>query len=95
MQSLELLHNFTTTTFVTLSDNLVIRDFYRMSAVKIGLQCDYIMRTVLAVSALHLAYHRPETREHYRSLAMTHHQIASRQASMPCKTLPLNHPTIY
>ncbi|KAL2274192.1 hypothetical protein FJTKL_03594 [Diaporthe vaccinii] len=80
MQSLELLHNFTTRTFATLSDSIMIRDFYRVSAVQLGLQCDYIMRAVLAVSALHLAYHRPEMRDHYRSLAMVHHKVASRDA---------------
>lgn len=81
MQALELLHNFTTRTFATLSDSTIIRDFYRQSAVQLGLRCDYIMRAVLAVSSLHLAYHRPEMRDHYRSLAMTHHQVASREAS--------------
>lgn len=81
MQSLELLHNFTTRTFATMSDSIIIRDFYRQSAVQLGLRCDYIMRTVLAISALHLAYHRPEMRDHYHSLAMTHHQVASRDAS--------------
>lgn len=86
MQSLELLHNFTTRTFATLSDSIMIRDFYRVSAVQLGLQCDYIMRAVLAVSALHLAYHRPEMRDHYRSLAMVHHQVASRDASKPSNT---------
>lgn len=82
METLELLHNFTTMTFATLSDSVIIRDFYRVSAVQLGLSCDYIMRAVLAVSALHLAYHRPERREHYHSLAMMHHQVASRDASM-------------
>lgn len=81
MQNLELLHNFTTRTFATLSDSNIIRDFYRVSAVQLGLRCDYIMRTLLAISALHLAYHRPDMRDHYRSLAMTHHQIATRDAS--------------
>lgn len=81
MQALELLHNFTTRTFATLPDSIIIQDFYRQSAVQLGLRCDYIMRAVLAVSALHLAYHRPEMRDHYRALAMTHHQVASREAS--------------
>lgn len=89
MQSLELLHSFTTRTYATLSDSIIIRDFYRQSAVQLGLQCDYIMRTVLAVSASHLAFHRPEMRDHYRSLAMTHHQIASRDASKAFNPLPL------
>jgi hypothetical protein len=81
MANMELMHNFTTRTFTTLSDNLVIRDFYRMTTVQIGLKCDYIMRALLAVSALHLAYHRPDMRIHYQTLAASHHQLATKEAS--------------
>lgn len=79
--TLELLHNFATRTFVTLSDNATIRDFYRLNTVQLGFKCEYIMRSVLALSALHLAYHRADMRDHYQSLAMFHHQLASREAS--------------
>ncbi|KAI0024850.1 hypothetical protein F4780DRAFT_479953 [Xylariomycetidae sp. FL0641] len=78
MQDLELIHNFTTSTFSTMSESLVIRDFYRISLVQIGFACDYIMRALLAVSALQLAHYRPHMRDYYQSLAMTHHQKASR-----------------
>ncbi|ETS77969.1 hypothetical protein PFICI_10031 [Pestalotiopsis fici W106-1] len=80
MSSLELLHNFTTRTYVTLSESLILRDFYRFSAVQRGLQCEYIMRTLLAISALHLAHHNVERRDHYQSLGMAQHQIATRDA---------------
>ncbi|KAI1850820.1 hypothetical protein JX265_013300 [Neoarthrinium moseri] len=80
VSSLELLHNFTTRTFATLSESLILRDFYRITAVQLGLQCEYVMRTLLAVSALHLAYHRPDMRDHYQSLGMAHHQVATRDA---------------
>ncbi|KAI1333783.1 hypothetical protein F5Y15DRAFT_403972 [Xylariaceae sp. FL0016] len=78
MADLELMHNYTTSTFTTLSENSVLRDFYRVTAVQLGLNCDYIMRTILAVSALHLAHYRPQMRDYYQSIAMNHHQIASR-----------------
>ena len=64
----------------------MIRDFYRLSAVQLGLQCGYIMRALLSVSALHLAYHRPDKRSHYHSLAMMHHQVAGRDASKISET---------
>ncbi|KAJ2998991.1 hypothetical protein NUW58_g138 [Xylaria curta] len=80
LDHLELLHNYTTSTYATLSESPVIRDFYRITAVQIGLECDYVMRALLAVSSLQLAYYRPHMREHYRSAAMHHHQIASRIA---------------
>ena len=81
MSSLELLHNFTTRTFATLSESLILRDFYRFSAVQRGLQCEYIMRTLLAISALHLAHHNVEMRDYYQSLGMAHHRVATRDAS--------------
>lgn len=77
---LELLHNYTTSTYATLSESPIIRDFYRITVVQVGLECDYVMRSLLAVSSLQLAYYRPHMREHYRSMAVHHHEIASRIA---------------
>ncbi|KAK8137300.1 Sterol uptake control protein 2 [Apiospora sp. TS-2023a] len=80
IQDLELLHNFTTRTCATLSDSVILVDFYRTSAVQYGLREEYIMRTLLSISASHLAYHRHERRHHYQALAMSHHQIAAKTA---------------
>ncbi|KAI0975222.1 hypothetical protein F4678DRAFT_419660 [Xylaria arbuscula] len=80
MDELELLHNYATSTYATLSESPVVRDFYRINVVQIGLECDYVMRSLLAVSSLQLAYYRPHMREHYRSTAVYHHEIASRIA---------------
>ncbi|KAK3345949.1 hypothetical protein B0T25DRAFT_592322 [Lasiosphaeria hispida] len=55
--------------------------FWRETVVSIGLQCPYIMRTILAISALHLAYHRPALRSHYTTHALLLHQTASRAAT--------------
>ncbi|KAK4161116.1 hypothetical protein QBC43DRAFT_303174 [Cladorrhinum sp. PSN259] len=82
MTDLELLHNYTTTTYLTLSESPVIREFYRNTVVQVGLDCDYIMRGVLALSSLHLAHHREHMRDHYLAAAITHHRAAS-QASIP------------
>ncbi|KAI3324745.1 hypothetical protein HD806DRAFT_493488 [Xylariaceae sp. AK1471] len=82
MSDLELLHNYTTMTCSTLSESHVIREFYKVSVVQVGLSHEYIMRAILAVSSLHLAHHRPEMREHYQSVAILHHQAAS-QMAMP------------
>lgn len=78
MADLELLHNYSTTTYATLTTWVTIREFYRTTIVQLDFQHDYIMRTVLAISALHIAHYRPSMRDHYLSLAATHHQIASR-----------------
>ncbi|RYP75434.1 hypothetical protein DL769_003828 [Monosporascus sp. CRB-8-3] len=80
LADLELLHNFTTVTYATLSENPLLREFYRSTSVQLGLGCGYIMRVVLAVSGLHLAHYRPLKRDYYQALAITHHRIASRDA---------------
>ncbi|KAH6643428.1 hypothetical protein BKA67DRAFT_596175 [Truncatella angustata] len=80
MRDLELLHNYSTSTYRTLSEDLAMREFYRVSVVQVGLGCDYIMRALLAISSLHLALHRPHLKSHYQSMAMTQHQLASRVA---------------
>ncbi|RYP13399.1 hypothetical protein DL767_010757 [Monosporascus sp. MG133] len=80
LADLELLHNFTTMTYATLSESPILREFYRTTSVQLGLGCSYIMRVVLAVSGLHLAHYRPQKRDYYQALAITHHRIASRDA---------------
>ncbi|KXJ94377.1 hypothetical protein Micbo1qcDRAFT_220949 [Microdochium bolleyi] len=80
MADLELLHHYSTSTYATLTDSLTLRDFYRFTHVELGLRCEYMMRAVLALAALHLAHYRPNMRSHYLALATEHHQIASRDA---------------
>ncbi|KAK0611317.1 hypothetical protein B0T14DRAFT_439054 [Immersiella caudata] len=77
---LELLHNFTTQTYSTLTADPSLSNFWRVNVVEIGLQCDYIMRSVLAISALHLAYHRPSRRDFYTAQGILLHQRAARSA---------------
>jgi hypothetical protein len=77
---LELLHNFTTKTYTTLTADSSVWEFWRDDVVQLGLTCDYIMRAVLAVSALHLAYHRPDRRDFYVEEGIILHQKAARSA---------------
>ncbi|KAK3303031.1 uncharacterized protein B0T15DRAFT_261738 [Chaetomium strumarium] len=77
---LELLHNFTTKTYSTLTADASLWEFWRDDVVQLGLTCDYIMRAVLAVSALHLAYHRPDRRNFYTESGILLHQKAARSA---------------
>ncbi|GKT46697.1 uncharacterized protein ColSpa_06878 [Colletotrichum spaethianum] len=77
---LELMHNFTTFAFNTLSTDPVVRQMWKVPVVKLALECDYVMRALLSVSALHLAHNRPERRDFFISRALTYHQMASRTA---------------
>ncbi|KAL2023299.1 hypothetical protein VTK56DRAFT_3037 [Thermocarpiscus australiensis] len=79
---LELLHNFTTNTYSTLTADGSLWTFWRDDVVQLGVRSDhdYIMRAVLAISALHLAYHRPDRRDFYTAQGILLHQRASRSA---------------
>ncbi|KAF3013563.1 hypothetical protein E8E14_010796 [Neopestalotiopsis sp. 37M] len=81
MADLELLHHYTTYTYSTLvPDHIILRDYYRVNLVQMGFKHEYLMRTLLAISALHLAHHRKQSFDHYLSLATTHHEAAARTA---------------
>ncbi|AEO67492.1 uncharacterized protein THITE_2078336 [Thermothielavioides terrestris NRRL 8126] len=67
-------------THTTLAADSTLWEFWRDDVVQMGLACDYIMRAVLAVSALHLAYHRPDRRDFYTESGILLHQKAARSA---------------
>ncbi|KAF2144890.1 uncharacterized protein K452DRAFT_356248 [Aplosporella prunicola CBS 121167] len=78
MTDLQLLHNYTTSTCMTISTEPDLQNFYRVEAPRIAFANDFVMRTILAVSALHLARFNPTKRDYYISLAMGQHKIALR-----------------
>lgn len=88
---LELLNNFTSSTYNTLSNDPSIRNIWKSAIVRKALNCDFVMRALLAVSATHIAQHRPSQRHHYLSHAMAYHDLASRTAiSLIGQLLPEN-----
>lgn len=80
LHDLELLHNFCTFTYTTLSNDGALRNFWKYTVVRLGVSCDYVMRAILAVSALHMALHQPIRKDFLINHAITYHQIASRTA---------------
>lgn len=81
MPALELMHHYTTSTHATLSSDPDVRSLWRGPVVTLALACPYLMRSLLALSALHLAYHRPDERDRYVRVAMEYHQLAVQQAA--------------
>lgn len=81
MTELELLHNYSTSTSYTLSRHPVLQSVWRIIVPQIGFSSIYVMRAILALSALHLAYHRPTQKEFYISQALLHHETALRIAN--------------
>jgi hypothetical protein len=80
MMDLELMHNFTTYTCTTLASDPAVRQFMRTTAVHMAANCEYVMRSILAVSALHLSRFRPSSKKTYLERAMQHHQAATSTA---------------
>lgn len=77
---LELMHHYTTHTCSTLSSSPALSNFWKVSVPRLALGHEYLMRAVLAVSALHMSHHRPSQRNLYVSAALDYHQAASRAA---------------
>ncbi|KAL3425534.1 C6 zinc finger protein [Phlyctema vagabunda] len=76
LTDLELLHNFTTQTFSTLAFDPLLRNLWRINVPQLAFNYGFVMRGILAVSALHLAYYKPSKREYYLAQAMRQHQTA-------------------
>lgn len=81
MLDLELFHNFSTSTALSLSCDPILKNLWRIKVPQIGLSHGFVMRGILALSAMHLAHFRPERRDFYVSHAALQHQLALREAA--------------
>lgn len=81
MTELELLHNYSTSTAYTLSRHPVVQSVWRVIVPQIGFSSTYVMRAILALSALHLAYYRPTQKDFYIGQALLLHDTALRMAN--------------
>ncbi|PGH08681.1 hypothetical protein AJ79_05963 [Helicocarpus griseus UAMH5409] len=75
---LELLHHYTTFTYKTLPSGATPdqHELWQIQVVQLGFQHEFLLRGILAVSALHLSYLRPHRRESLALRASTHQSIA-------------------
>ncbi|KAL9137357.1 MAG: hypothetical protein Q9175_001429 [Cornicularia normoerica] len=69
MVELELLHHFTTETCYTLSDRSESHELWRVTVPQVAFQYDFLMRGILAISALHLSFLRPERQTYWGHVA--------------------------
>lgn len=77
MHALELLHHYSTSTSYTLSPHPAFQTLWRVKAPQMGFSSPFLMRAILALSALHLAYLMPQERkERFISQAELHHNVA-------------------
>lgn len=84
-----LLHNFTSSTYLTLTTDPTVANFWRTSVVDLAFSLSssspsssYLLRVLLSVSALHLAFQQscPQKRDFYTAQGILLHQKATREA---------------
>ncbi|KAJ4384365.1 hypothetical protein N0V85_008377 [Neurospora sp. IMI 360204] len=84
-----LLHNFTSSTYLTLTTDPTVANFWRTSVVNLAFSLSssspsssYLLRVLLSVSALHLGFQQscPHKRDFYTAQGILLHQKATREA---------------
>lgn len=75
------MHHWTLSTCETLGDGPVLCAFWRENIVQVGLRCDFVMRGILGVAALHLAYLNRQRKPELVERSVRHHDVASKQVS--------------
>ena len=92
MRDLELLHHFVTETCFTLSDRPESHKIWQKLAPQEAFSHDFLMRGIFAISALHLAWLRPDQHEHYTHIAVKQQDAALRsfRSLMSSKMDPSN-----
>ncbi|KAM0140711.1 hypothetical protein ACHAP3_002387 [Botrytis cinerea] len=73
---MELLHHYATSTSATLASNPSLAALWRVNVPQLSYSHEFLMRGLMALSALHIAYYKPEKRDLYVSRATFHHQKA-------------------
>ena len=76
MDDLELLHHFTTETCFTLSDRRASHELWRINAPQVAFEHHCLMRGILAISALHLSWLRPDKKDYYSHVAVRQQDAA-------------------
>ncbi|KAL0940151.1 C6 zinc finger protein [Colletotrichum truncatum] len=77
MLDLELIHHWTLNTYDSLTIDPLLRTFWLRNAVRVGFRCEFVMRSILALSAMHLGYLNPARREELTQHALNHNNLAA------------------
>ncbi|KAH8596960.1 hypothetical protein B0O99DRAFT_97779 [Bisporella sp. PMI_857] len=78
---LELLHNYSISTCLSISNNAAMEAYWRIEVPQIGFSNAYVMRSILAISALHLARLYPEKGNIFIPYSVQQHEAALREAT--------------
>ncbi|KAF7938962.1 uncharacterized protein EAE98_001299 [Botrytis deweyae] len=81
LMDLEVFNNFCVSTSNSLNSNSVVRNIYHTTIVQIAFQHEFVMRALLALSALHMARNRPDQSERLYEYSKQQHEAALRQGT--------------
>ena len=96
LEEMELLHHFSTSTCYTITRLPVNQTVWQIKVPQIAFSFPFLLRSVLALSALHLAFLNPERHDYYVAQANLHHDIALRTVSaVMCNLNDHNAPAVY
>jgi hypothetical protein len=88
-----LLHHYTAATYLTLGQNPTLQTLWRVTIPQIGFSYPYVLRAILAISALHLVYLQQEERAHYVAQAAYHHEVALQNVAPSLEARIAENPT--
>ncbi len=74
--TLELMHYYTASTYLTISDSLEFQPIWQHTVPREALAHDFLMHGILALAALHIAHVRPDQKDRYVSSALRHNDTA-------------------
>ncbi|KAI4169915.1 MAG: hypothetical protein LQ346_008919 [Caloplaca aetnensis] len=73
---LELMHYYTSSTYLTISDSIEFQHIWQDIVPKEALSHTFLMHGILALAALHIAYDRPDEEDRYVLAALKHYDIS-------------------
>jgi hypothetical protein len=73
------MHHFSTSTYRTLSKRVDIQNLWQVTVPQEGFSNEFLQRSILSISALHLAYLYPEKRGLYLTLSAFHQDMGLKE----------------
>jgi hypothetical protein len=96
LAEMELLHHYSTSTCYTISRLPMLQTVWRIRVPQFGFSSPFVLRGILALSALHLAHLKPERHTQYVAQAEFHHNLALQMVSTIMPSInEENGPAIY
>lgn len=93
---LELMHHFSTVTYATLAKRNDLLQMWQIQIPRMALKQNYLMHSLLSVTALHMAHSHIQNQSSYIDRAIRHHEISIREFSLELRAITQeNSPSLF